>query len=149
MDKLLHWLAFIFLTGTLLLFALGAIAALDEFAKVPFYHTLPLVAGSVNGALLFLLLRRHGRTGVVDQLYSRLRPRVRAEQEVVGARDGSESCQGVGRPVKSISENFARPSTQELSAALAMIHSVAWSDSLGRNANSTYQVERANDEARQ
>src|SRR5882724_6975446 len=96
MNKAAISLATVFLTGIFLLGLFGVLAFLDEFARLPFYNSLPIAAGVVDGTLLILRWRhktenklvvqmraglrfarkivRHERPAIIDDFQSKLRP---------------------------------------------------------------------------
>jgi len=106
MSKALAYLKVVSLSGVMVFITFALIATLDEFARIPFYRTLPIAACFVNGATLFLLWHSKARLDIASRLWSRLDVR--------------------RTPLWGNRSNFTRDHSMEISAAVARIHSVAW-----------------------
>src|SRR5688572_11756784 len=129
MNRAYKSLATILLAGILLLGAFAVIASLDEFARLPFYYTLPLVALIVNSAAVIVLGQRSAAIGEWKQVYSIIeprnrRPRVQPAQNVAGNANRGSSAGTVGR--EEVKQNWLVGSPQEIEAALAKVHAIAW-----------------------
>jgi hypothetical protein len=151
MSKLVIWIATTLVTLVFVFCVLAAIAAADELALLPFYHTLPISALLVNGTWLFFLLRKRGRVDIVSSPFTKLalkaaafftRPlRLRAMQPQYPSRSASSRAHNAG---------YRRGSPQEIQAALRKVHSVAWGFPRRTLIVSPMnQKEHANDEAHQ
>ena len=129
MNRAYKSLATIILAGILLLGAFALIASLDEFARLPFYYTLPLVALIVNSAAVVVLWRRSAAIGEWKQVYSIIEPhnrrtRVQPAQNVAGNTNQGSSAGTVGR--EEVKQNWPVGSPREIEAALAKVHAIAW-----------------------
>src|SRR6266852_1965401 len=72
MNKLRTISAMAVLTGAMLFCVFAGVAALDELARLPFYHTLPIAGLLVNSAWLVLLFHKRGRIEVGGASFARL-----------------------------------------------------------------------------
>ena len=149
MSKLVIWIATTLVTLAFGFCVLAVIAAFDELALLPFYHTLPLSALLVNGTWLFFLLRRRGRVGIVSSPFARLASRV-AAFFTLPFRLRMSQPQYTSRSASSGARNAAyrRGSPQEIQVALRKVHSVAWGFPRGTPIVSPMK-EQATDEAHQ
>jgi hypothetical protein len=109
------------LTGLFAGIIFAAIAALDEFARLPFYDTLPVSALAVNASAIIVLFLKRANFQVVDLLC--------AQFASTGTRLYSRRA---NRPETTFTQNVTRrvsrriPSEQDIKAALGKVHSVAW-----------------------
>src|SRR5262245_15399851 len=124
MRKLAIWSAIATLTAVFLCCALGAVAALDELTRVPFYDSLPVVALLVNAASL-LFVCNVGRIKTARRFFVKI-----ASINVVRLRKPSLAFLGFGRlrDTQHPSDNYTKgrsrpmPAPQEIEAALRKIH---------------------------
>lgn len=129
MNRALKSLAAIILTGILLLGAFAVIATLDEFVRLPFYYTLPLLALIVNSAVGIILWQRRPRVANWQQAYSIFALRrpgqtVQPQPSVAGNTVQASTADPVGR--ESVRQEWPVGSPQEIEAALAKVHAIAW-----------------------
>jgi hypothetical protein len=129
MTRAFKSLATIVLTGILLLGAFAVIASLDEFARLPFYYTLPLLALIVNSTVAIVLWQRRPAVANWQQAYSIFAVRrrgqaVQAEPSVAGNTAQASTADPVGQ--ESVRQEWPVGSAQEIEAALAKVHAIAW-----------------------
>jgi hypothetical protein len=121
MRRAYNMLAAAVLTGFFAGLIFVAIAALDEFARLPFYDTLPVAALAVNASAIIVLCQKRADLQVVDRL--------RAQFASTGTRLYSRRA---NRPETTFNQNVTgsagrlSPSEQDIEAALGKVHSVAW-----------------------
>lgn len=125
MSKLAARSATAVLTGTLLFGILAAIAALDEFARLPFYRTLPAVGLLVNAIWLFLIFGDRIRLETLSGRLARLGSTAAALFSRCLVFAQQQFSQG-SRSARPRNASFRRSSPQEIETALRKIHSVAW-----------------------
>jgi len=141
------------LTGVFLFCAFGAVATLDELARVPFYNTLPVVAILMNSVSMLLFFRKRGRIEFANRAFARLAsvPAMLFKKPAFvfgGFRQQQNSPSQSNAEINNGSRRM--PSLQEIEAALRKVHSVAWGfPSHNRLANPINQEEQVNDETRQ
>jgi hypothetical protein len=128
MSKLARLVAASSLTVTLLTCVFVAIAALDELARFPFYHTLLVTTLAVNATSLFYLLRkrRFGELarGLLASLHSAaaaLLGRLSFIFADFQRQEASPTWPNACRSHRSL-----QSTSQETKSALRKIHSVAW-----------------------
>jgi hypothetical protein len=137
-------------TCALLFFIFAGVAALDELARLPFYHTLPVACVLVNAAWLLLLFHNKGHIRIVSRTLARL---VSTSATLFRQHLGSDGTQQPSyRNSSHLGEGNSNqsPSAESIEAALQKIHSVVWSFP-GRNSFVTkaMRAEGVSDEARQ
>lgn len=153
MSKLFTSLTTAFLAGAFLLCALGGIALLDEFARLPFYNTLPVVALLVNGTLPLLLWHNKKHIQVLELGYQRVAFPNRISfrwPASIFTNDRRERSTETPSVRETEIRRMRMPSAREIEIALGKIHSIAWGFPLSkRTVNLLGQEERSNHEARQ
>jgi hypothetical protein len=149
-NKIISCVATGIATAMCLFLAFGAIAVLDEFARLPFYQTVPIGAIMINVGVLFLFYRARSGIRIFDHLRSKLQsikfelpsrklsfyPRAPVDR----AATGDQRENGQVHP----------PLPQEIKSALQGIHSIAWGfPTANRTIKSFREEEHIRDEARQ
>jgi hypothetical protein len=151
MNKFATRSATVLLTGTLVFGIFAAIAALDEFVRLPFYHTLTVATLLMNAGWLYLVFGQRIR------LETYIRPFARLTSTAAGllGRLGSAQPQfshasSDARTQNARSRRSKRPSQEEIETALGKIHSVAWGfPTQSRVVDSINQEAQTNHETRQ
>jgi hypothetical protein len=145
MHRLATLIAKVILTGSLLLSVFAAVAALDEFARIPFYRTLPVAAGLINSAWLLMFARRTRRMRFGMGLVARLAQsasRLFTFPRLAFSRTWHNRRTRTTAPGDRKAPNT--PSVEEIEAALRKVHSIAWGFPL--RIRSVRKEERLNDE---
>ncbi|HBB87273.1 MAG TPA: hypothetical protein DC047_06630 [Blastocatellia bacterium] len=149
MSKALDWMTTIALSAFFLCCTLAVIAGLDEFARIPFYATLPVAACLINGTAVFLIWRRRSSVEVAGSIFSRVTSGVRAfSGSVTGDRGNPQFHENPLLSIKRPTERFSRTQSREVLAAVAKIHSVAWFPASASNVPPCIQETRVDHEAR-
>lgn len=128
MSKAATSLSMILLAAIFLLGLFGVIAGLDEFVRVPFYHSLLIAAAAVNGTMLLLLWRRKTANHLSDRIRWWLRFAQRGlRREPAASIDHFEFNVVTDTPAMKIQPRVRQePSLQEIANAFGNVHSVAW-----------------------
>lgn len=153
MSKLLTWLTTALLAVALLLCALGGIASLDEFARLPFYNTLPFASLLINGTFVVLLWHNKKHIDLVEQVYQGLAlfNRISLRRPVI-SRTSERRERSTGAPSfrQTETRRMRMPSSREIEIALGRVHSIAWGFPVPKRTFKTLgREESSNREARQ
>jgi hypothetical protein len=133
--------------------AFGAVATLDELARIPFYNTLPVIAILMNSASLLLFFRKRGRIEFANRIFARLASIFEMLLKRPAFVFGSSRQQQNSLRHSDIEKNkdtWREPSLKEIEAALRKVHSVAWGfPTYNPLTNPINQEEQVNDETHQ
>jgi hypothetical protein len=125
MKKLSYWLATAALALTAAAHGFALVAVLDQFARLPFYHTLMVVAAAADAGAVLAAWRMWGRGGAA---FAALRSRVSAGGSFRfswrAPRFARAPSDEAARP--SLAQHAREPSAREISEAMRKVHSVAW-----------------------
>jgi len=142
----------VLLAGLIVFSVFVAVAALDEFARIPFYRTLPASALLVNGISAYIFFRNRGRVGAGAGLYSRLISNVAPLGG--GILAAPRHAVQVGRllfrrkAAPRINRTRRHASGAGATTAWGNIHSIAWGfPTPNRVIHPTNHSERDNDQA--
>lgn len=124
-NKLLNWLTSIVLSGLLLtLFGVSS-ALLDQFARVPFYFTLPLFALVVNASAAVWLWQKRGTARVPEPVVNRTKTFFKRVTQFPALN----RIRRANRPSHQTTNTAAHsnlPSWADVAEAAGNVHSVAW-----------------------
>lgn len=127
MEKLSRCLATLVLAFTAAGLILVLAAALDQFARLPFYHTLLAAALAADAATLVVAWRREGRLGAAFEAVRSRMGAVRPAWLRWPARHSTRAPRTAPvAPTPSAARQVRTPSTREINEALRKVHSVAW-----------------------
>ena len=126
MKKLSYWLATAAIAFTATAHGFALVAVLDQFARLPFYHTLLVVAAAADAATALAAWRIWGRGG---DAFAALRSNLSAGRSFrfswrMPRFTRTPSGEAAARP--SSARRVREPSAREISEAMRKVHSVAW-----------------------
>jgi hypothetical protein len=121
-TKFFYWLASAILSCVFLILFGVVIAAFDEFARVPFYFTLPLVALVVNASAALWVWQRNGRPRVLEPFIQRVTILCK-RAATAAAVSGTHSVKATSHQTGDHSSPSDLPSWSDIAEA---VHSVAW-----------------------
>jgi hypothetical protein len=123
--KLRYWFAAAILSCLLLLLLGGAIAALDQLVRVPFYFTLPMAALVVNASAVLWRWRRNGWPLTVGSAIRKAATSLKFGKAPAMSQQ-SHRVEVSTQPANADSPHSNSPSLSKIAEAVATIHSVAW-----------------------